>query len=95
MATAKPHSMYDDMEFAPYEFREYPKWVKGQLVQNAAEELAVDANAKVAVETDPTLAKLQQAEKEKTELLEAMVAMKAELEALKAKPAEKPAAGAK
>lgn len=45
-------NIYDNMEFPPYEYREYPKWVGDVLVENADEEAAATAGSPVVREAD-------------------------------------------
>lgn len=74
-------SVFDKMDFPPYEFREYPKWIKladgtEKLVATQREELAFLATVPDAMKDDPVL-------EEKNKLAIQVTEQAAELAALK------------
>lgn len=88
-------SVYANLDFPPYEFREYPKWIKladgtEKLVASQREELAFLATVPDAAKNDPVLEEKNRLAEQVAAQAEEMAAMKAQLAELLAKTDKAP-----
>jgi len=88
-------SVYEKLDFPPYEFREYPKWIKladgtEKLVASQREELAVLSTVPDAAKNDPVLEEKNRLAEQVAAQAEEMAAMKTQLAELLAKTDKAP-----
>lgn len=84
--------VFEKMEFPPYKFVEYPKWItladkSRRLVQNQREELALVAEISEDGAKDPVVEAKIAAEQREAKALAEISELKAKLEALEAEKA--------